>query len=431
MKKLLYSFYQNICTIKTEFKKPGDFTCPSHDVCCPDCGHTVCLPEIRNGQNAHCPICHHQLISISYSPYLSPIAFSTAALIFMFLSFCFTFMGVQVGAASFYLSLPEAAGLLFKDEYDFLANILLIFLFAAPLMFLLSNLFVYHSLYFKHDTQYLDKFMFLVVKIKPWVMIDIFVISVFVAMVKIRSVADMHFGLSFWALICFSLCLVRSSIFVHPHWLYFQLKQLKTPDFQPHKAENHALACKECFFFNDATQKTCTVCHHSLRKRAPKSIQITLALLISAIILYFPANLFPMMITITPFNYIATNILEGIIYMWNNDSKFIAAVIFSASLMVPLVKMVAIVILLISAKIKPLAPALVLTKLYRIIEFIGRWSMVDVFVVVLMVTLVQIPGAKVLPGEAVMYFCAVVVLSMIAVTKFDIRLVWDKIVKDK
>ncbi len=399
---------------------------PAHDVACPDCGSTVALPEIANGSNANCPVCNHQLVSIPYSPYFNPIAYASASLVFMFLAFSFVFMGIRVGEASFTMTLSQAVATLLKKDYEFLANILLGTLFITPILLLLGSLYVHQALYFKKNRPFLRQAINLIIHIKPWVMIDIFVISVFVSMVKIKSLASMNFGYSFWAVILLVLCLMRTSIFVHPHWLYYQYKKLKSPHFNPLPAQNNQ-ACRHCFFFNPKNKIHCQVCQHKLSTRKPRSLQITLALLLGAVALYVPANYYPMMITVTPLTTTAANILDGIIYMWDTDAKFIATVIFCASLVVPLVKMFAIVILLISVKFKPLASAIILTRLYRIIEFIGRWSMIDVFVVTIMVTLVQLPGAFALPGKAVLYFCLVVILSMIAVTEFDIRLIWDKI----
>ncbi len=398
---------------------------PAHDIACPECGTEVHLPKIHNGRNAFCPVCHYQLASVPFNPYLSPIAFSSASLVFMFLALSFTFMGVKVGAASFNMNMPQAAVMLLREDYQFLAYVLLTTLLLTPALLLMGTLYTYYALYLKKNMPGLRQVIDLIIRIKPWVMVDIFIISVFVSMIKIKTLADMTFGFSFWAVCLLSLCIIRTSIFIHPHWLYYQLSLIKKPSFTPLPAEDHQ-PCHNCLFYNKKTANTCYICQRKLHRRKPHCMQISLALLIASAILYFPANTLPMMTTITPIIITAANIMEGIIYMWDHDAKFIGVVIFCASIMVPLTKMIALIVLLISARYRLLASPMILTKLYRIIEFIGRWSMIDVFVVTIMVTLVQLPGAFAVPGEAVLYFCLVVVLTMVAVTEFDIRLIWDK-----
>jgi paraquat-inducible protein A len=170
----------------------------------------------------------------------------------------------------------------------------------------------------------------------------------------------------------------------------------------------------------------CGVCHARLHRRKPDSLNRTWALLIAACILYIPANLFPVMITTTFMGRNEDTILSGIIYFWVTGSWSLAIIVFVASFLVPLFKLVSLLLLVWLAQTHSQWRRVERAKLYRVIEFIGRWSMLDVFVVALLAGLVQMEGmATIHAGVGVAAFGAVVVLTMFASLSFDPRLTWD------
>ena len=150
-------------------------------------------------------------------------------------------------------------------------------------------------------------------------------------------------------------------------------------------------------------------------------------LLIAACIMYFPANLLPVMITTSfPGEEQQDTIMSGIIYFWVSGSWVLALIVFIASFLVPLFKLAAMILLLIMVQRRSSWRLLQRTKLYRVVEVTGRWSMLDVFVVSLLTGLVQIKGfATVYAGPGIAAFAAVVVLTMLASISFDPRLTWD------
>jgi paraquat-inducible protein A len=188
------------------------------------------------------------------------------------------------------------------------------------------------------------------------------------------------------------------------------------------------LSCHQCGkLWKDAEQgERCEHCNATLHTRKPDSINRTWALLIAACIMYIPANMMPVMITSTFFESHQDTILSGIIFFWVSGEWGLAAVVFIASFLVPLLKLASLFILLISAQQKSTWRQLERAKLYRMIELIGRWSMLDVFVVSLLVGLVQMQGfAQITAGLGIVAFGAVVVLTMLASISFDPRLIWD------
>lgn len=188
------------------------------------------------------------------------------------------------------------------------------------------------------------------------------------------------------------------------------------------------MACHRCGALWENAQEgdKCAHCCATMHRRKPDSIKRTWAFLIAACILYIPANMMPVMMTSTFFKSNQDTILSGIIFFWVSGEWGLAAIVFIASFLVPLLKLASLLILVISAQQKSVWRQLERAKLYRMVEFIGRWSMLDVFVVSLLVGLVQIQGfAQITAGVGIVAFGAVVVLTMLASISFDPRLIWD------
>ena len=170
----------------------------------------------------------------------------------------------------------------------------------------------------------------------------------------------------------------------------------------------------------------CLRCGASLHQRRPLSLQRSWALLIAAYALYLPANLLPIMETQSLFGVQSDTIMSGVAFLWHSGSWVLALIVFSASIVVPLLKLLSLTVLLVSVQRRRPGPALPRARLYRLLELIGRWSMLDVYVVAILVALVQAQSlATMAPGPGVLAFAAVVVLSMLATMAFDPRLIWD------
>jgi len=170
----------------------------------------------------------------------------------------------------------------------------------------------------------------------------------------------------------------------------------------------------------------CPRCGAELEWRRHQSIQYTWALVIAAAICYIPANVLPVLTTTTLTSSDSDTIMSGVVFLYTSGSWPLALIVLIASVMVPLGKLVALVYLLITVQRGSLGSSHERTRLYRMVEFIGRWSMLDVFVDTFTVALVQLqPLMSVEPGAGVLFFAAVVVLTMIAAESFDPRLIWD------
>lgn len=199
----------------------------------------------------------------------------------------------------------------------------------------------------------------------------------------------------------------------------------------PRAAALGLAGCETCGKVSPVTMESCPRCASRLHLRKPLSIQKTLAYLTVAAAFYVPANLLPMIVVTQIGGTTESTILEGMVEFWGSGSYPIAIVVFLASIMIPLIKMTSLLWLCgaASGMLHPSAKAL--SKVYLVTELLGRWSMVDVFVVAILVVLVQL-GAfmTVRPGAAAFAFCLVVIFTMLAAMSFDPRLLWDRFDSD-
>src|SRR5262245_19256230 len=172
----------------------------------------------------------------------------------------------------------------------------------------------------------------------------------------------------------------------------------------------------------------CPRCENEVSFRKSASIQRTWAFLIAAAICYVPANVLPVLTTVTVEGRDSDTILEGVVLLWSPTGWPLSLIVLVASIIVPSAKILALSYLLITVQRGSIANNRQRVRLYRTIDFIGRWSMVDVFVDAFTVSLVQLqPLMSVEPGPGLLFFAAVVVLTMLAVESFDPRLIWDPV----
>jgi paraquat-inducible protein A len=199
--------------------------------------------------------------------------------------------------------------------------------------------------------------------------------------------------------------------------------------FPTESAASRGLACCHvCYKLAPETLHECPRCGAALHLRTADSLHRTLALLITAMILYIPANVLPIMTTATLGSETESTILGGVLLLIEMGSYPVAAVIFVASVMVPLAKFIALLVLYWSVTRRHKTSHRQRTVLYRATEFIGRWSMVDVFVVTVLVALVSLGSLmRITPGVASIAFGGVVIVTMLAAESFDPRLIWDQL----
>jgi paraquat-inducible protein A len=195
--------------------------------------------------------------------------------------------------------------------------------------------------------------------------------------------------------------------------------------------------CPGCEGLNRATEPAsaaswyrCHGCGADISFRKPHSLQRTVAYGVAAAILYIPANYLPTLESSRLGTTEGDTILSGVVTLWASGAYPLAALVFFASIVVPTFKLLTLSVLVVSTYRGTTAFLHERAVLYRLIEFVGRWSMLDVFVVALLVSLVQLKGvANVHAGAGAVAFAAVVVLTMCATRAFDPRLMWDRVIQ--
>lgn len=188
--------------------------------------------------------------------------------------------------------------------------------------------------------------------------------------------------------------------------------------------------CETCALLNRADpaleHPTCARCGSGIHSRHPASLARTWAYLIAAAILYVPANTMPIIESGSLFLSQSDTIWSGVQFLWRTGSPILAIIVFTASIAIPAAKLVSLTGLALSVQCRMPGNPRMRTRIYRATHYIGRWSMVDIYVGAMLVGLVQFKAfASIVPGPGAVYFAAVVVLTMLASSSFDPRLMWD------
>ncbi len=421
-------------------------------IACEECGLVVNLPIIHHGHKAVCPRCKHTLTKVSKDQYRTMIAYVIACLIMLVLSLCFPFMSFNAQGLSQEIKLLHAAQMLTTHQNTLLGLLLFTTVIVLPAIYITTLGYLYAKAG-KASTRELDgngirhciMLCRVLFYIQPWLMVDVFLVGVLVSLIKIASLAEVSMGSSFWTFCVFALLVVKCLSMVDKFWLWEQFVQNKTvigvSAGDCHQTGNHQ-ACHTCHQINPSStdQDTyCLRCHNKLHAYNPSdNLQKSWALLIASIIFYIPANLYPMMYTVSLGKSEGSTIMEGVTLLWQLGSYPVSMVIFIASIVIPMAKMLTLTWLYSQAKKsqteksqaqksepESLNESLSKLKIYRITEFIGRWSMIDIFVVAILVALVQLQNVMAIyPGPAALSFAAVVILTMLSAMTFDSRLLW-------
>jgi paraquat-inducible protein A len=362
---------------------------------CHECHFKVKLPSLAHRQSAVCPRCGLQLTVYHRHASQRIIALATTSCIFLLASLPFEFLSFSTSGQYTSIDIIDGLWVLIEKDFALLALVQVLAILILPAFVLISLLYllVPLSLGFRPiKAEWVIKTLF---NLLPWTMAEIFLIGVLVSLIKILSIADIGLGLSFYAYLFFTIFMTITLLYVDK----YQLKLL----------------------LNVEVKERQTPINPS------QSIQTTWALLFTSILLYIPANILPIMHTSLLGREDPSTIIGGVILLWQMGSYPIAIIIFIASVFIPVAKIVILCWLNYSVQNKQQHANNERIFWYRITEFVGRWSMIDVFVVSILVSLIQLGNIiNVLPGHAALAFCGVVVCTMLAAMSFDSRLIWNE-----
>jgi paraquat-inducible protein A len=400
---------------------------------CHQCDWLMALPPLTSGEQALCPRCGHAEVTRHRYPAQRSMALAITALILLVLALGFPFLAFSASGVSNRIELLQTSTLLIGFHQPVVAIAVLLTTVVLPALYLVGVIWLQAGLLADRPLPLSRHIARSLVHLYPWMMVDVFLIGTLVSLIKIASLAEVTLGISFWAFGAFSLLLLATTQSVDRDWLWFALAGEPAAPEGARTGETAApqglTGCPTCGLVNALDAKghgRCRRCDEPLHLRRPRSLQRTWALLVAAAVLYIPANLYPIMTTTSLGSSTPNTILGGVIQLIEMGSWPIALVILIASVIVPLGKLIALIWLCTVAPRAGQLNALARTRLYRLTEFIGRWSMVDIFVVAILVALIRAGNLmSVNPGPAALAFGAVVVITMLAAMSFEPRMLWD------
>ncbi|MCE8031926.1 paraquat-inducible protein A [Billgrantia tianxiuensis] len=400
---------------------------------CHECDWLVALPPLRPGQQADCPRCGHTLVTRHHRPAQRSMALAMAAMVALLLAISFPFVSFSVGGLGNRIELTQTATTLIGFDQPLVAIAVIMTIAVLPGLYLLGVMWLQLGLLQGQPLPASRGIARTLAHLNPWMMADVFIIGALVSLIKVADLAQIELGLSFWAFCAFALLLLATTQSIDSDWMWFSLAG---EPLAPEGARTGATAagqgltgCSTCGLVNRLEadgRGYCRRCGERLHARLPHSLQRTWALIAASALMYIPANVYPIMTTTSLGHSAPSTIIGGVVELIQMGSWPVATVIFVASVIVPVGKLVALSWLCLVVSRSSELNAVHRTRLYRLTEFIGRWSMVDVFVVAILVALIRAGSLmSVTPGPAALAFGAVVVLTMLAAMTFDPRLIWD------
>lgn len=403
-----------------------------HWMLCPQCDLMTQLPAIGPGSKASCPRCHTTLQSNWYEPRKRPTAYALAALLMLLLANLFPFINMQVAGLSSEITLPQIPSVMVSDDYSSLATLFLLFVQGVPAICMVVILLLVNRVRMPSPLkQLMARVLF---QLKTWGMAEIFLAGVLVSFVKLMAYGDIGIGTSFvpWCLFC--LLQLRAFQCTDRRTLWARVAPLPALPAKPLAGvsglRQGLRSCRCCTAVLSSDTLICPRCGSKGHARRKDSLQWTLALLFTSILLYIPANLMPIMVTEALGSKMTSTIMAGVVLLWSDGSWPIALVIFIASIMVPSLKMIAIGWLCWDANGRGSnrQDSERMHKIYEVVEFVGRWSMIDVFVIAVLSALVRMGRLmSIYPAIGALLFALVVILTMFAALTFDPRLTWDRV----
>lgn len=360
-----------------------------------------------------------------------PLALIISALSAYLVAINLPFIALDIGGQKTLFSLPAAVFALFRNGMPFLSGLVALFLILAPIFSILVFLHLLHFIKGRKIPPFHVPLLKLLTRCRALDMTEVYLVSIFVVLVKATDMGDIALCPGFWAF-CAQVVFMKAAFFFMPLPDIWQSihppaqNPLPLPVNSESAKKAGLVSCQICGLVHKRGAENCKRCHTALYARKPWSLDRTLALVLTALVLYIPANMYPMMVVESVGEIISSTILEGVIIFWQDGSYFIASVIFFASIAIPITKLLLLSYLIVRVKyFRPEFP-MDETKIYKLTEWIGKWSLIDVFVVATMAAMIQMGHfASIDPGRAVLSFAAVVIITLFAAESFDSKLLWD------
>ena len=389
---------------------------------CADCGLVQVVSPPARGCILECARCGNSLRRFAYGGVEPPLAFAAAALMLLWPAMLAPMMSVGSFGTERSSWLPSGTEALWHEGFISLASIVGLCSVAIPFIYLALLVFVLAGVRFG-STLPLGRLFRWAGWLRPWAMIEVYLVGCCVAYTRLQDVGTVRVDMGGWCLLAATSAALLATLTLDEATIWNALPV----GIEPVRSRR-TLTCDTCGLVLEAEREhaRCPRCEARLHQRKPESLERTLALVVAGFLLYLPANLLPVL-SIERFGRVEPNtILSGVRELIAADLWPLAAVVFSASILVPLMKLSGLSLMLLLTHRRSSRWLLGRTYLYRIIEFIGRWSSIDLFMISILVALVQFGNlTRVRPQAGAVAFAAVVVVTMLASRCFDPRIMWD------
>lgn len=393
------------------------------------CGECYTLVSVAKNQPNHaacCPNCN-EVLQPAHSWSLRRCAMvALSVLILLPFALLFPLMKIDLLGMPIYASVWGGVWKMATEGFPYTAFMILLCAVVMPLAFVLLVLTIRLQKWFAHRPRYT---LLLLTKLKPWVMLDVYLVALAVAAFKVREYAALSFDVHLVAFVMTTILTILLFIKIDPKRMWREFY----PEYHP--IEQHTLSphlCSECEYtfeeqiIDKKGQQRCPRCESNLSVSSHAKLQRVWATLIAGVIMMIPANLLPISTTEFAGATSSDSLMEGVLLFIDMGSYAVAAIVFIASIAVPFSKVGVIFYLLLAIHYRWKHPIHWQMKLLHYVHFVGRWSMLDLFVLALMMSLVergQIISFSV--GEAAFYFGAAVFLTMISSANLDAKMLWE------
>ncbi|MDR3672690.1 MAG: paraquat-inducible protein A [Holophaga sp.] len=407
---------------------------------CPDCDllHRAGRPQRHTMQL--CVRCGAVLGRGRSATLETVLALYLTALVLFCLANAFPLLDLRLHGTVREASIPGCVRILATLGWPWLSAILVTTVVLGPLVHLVGMAAVLLQLTRGREGAWTARAFRILEEFRRWGMVEVFVLGVLVSYSKLARMATVVPGPSLYALAGFLLVAALAIASLDPREVWEGVAHCTqapgAPDPHPAGGPSARLAglqaCSACGLMAPLDrQGSCSRCGASLHSRKPDSTGRTWALLIASVLLYIPANVLPVTQVVSLGRAHEDTIISGVVYFLRTGSWPLALLIFVASVLVPLAKFVILSFLLLSVRFRSRWRPQARAGLYRLTEMVGRWSMVDIFAITIMVAMLQMGSmASVVPRPGAMAFAMMVVATIMAVHSFDPRLVWDALEPD-
>jgi paraquat-inducible protein A len=380
------------------------------------------LPVLGRRQTAMCRRCDGTLAGPATGRVERPLALASAALVLLLAAIVWPIMTVSSLGASRQSWLETCVSALWGQGFLSLATLVATFTIALPCAYLVMLMWVLVALRFDLGGPLGPLFRW-VQHLRPWMMIEVYLVGCFVAYSRIKVVSTIEIGVGGWCLLGASLLFLL---------VLTQLDERTVWEALPVNAAigkgKETIACTVCdLIVIDAADGThCPRCAATLHMRKPDAMRRTTALVVTGFLLYVPANVIPVLTTVRLGRSDENTILSGVLELVHNDLWPLAIIVFSASIILPLLKLCGLTWMLIATQMRSRRLLVGRTRFYRMIDLVGRWSNIDVFAVSVLIAALRFGAlTEVHAGNGLVAFAAVVIITMVATSVFDTRLMWD------